>query len=47
MDSIETCISRKDIVCNKEEIKCNNVIKQYKTKMINFDDIIQEKIKIA
>ena len=31
-DSIETYAygMSKDIVCKKEEIKCNNIIKQYK-----------------
>ena len=39
IDSIETfaCGTSK----NKDEIKCNNIIKQYK-KMINFDDVIEE-----
>ena len=29
---IETCVHgiSKDLVCKKEEIKCNNIIKQYK-----------------
>ena len=32
IDLIETYAHRisKDLVCKKEEIKCNNVIKQYK-----------------
>ena len=32
IDLIETYAQRisKDLVCKKEEIKCNNVIKQYK-----------------
>ena len=32
IDSIETYAHRtsKDLVCKKEEIKCNNIIKQYK-----------------
>ena len=32
IDSIETyeCGARKDLVSEKKEIKCNNVIKQYK-----------------
>ena len=32
IDSIETYPygTRKDLVCRKEEIKCNNIIKQYK-----------------
>ena len=33
----------KDLVSEKEEIKCNNIIKQYK--MINFDDVTKENIK--
>ena len=30
IDSIETCVygTSKDLVCKKEEIKCNNMIKQ-------------------
>ena len=32
IDSIKTYAhnTSKDLVCNKEEIKCNNIIKQYK-----------------
>ena len=32
IDSIETYVyeMNKDLVCTKEEIKCNNIIKQYK-----------------
>ena len=32
IDSIETCDygMNKNLVCKKEEIKCNNIIKQYK-----------------
>ena len=32
IDSIETyaCGTSKDLVCKKEENKCNNMIKQYK-----------------
>ena len=33
----------KDLVCEKEEIKCNNIIKQYKN--VNFDYITKEDIK--
>ena len=33
----------KDLVCKAEEIKCNNVIKQYK--MFNFSYIAKEHIK--
>ena len=31
IDSTETyeCRMNKDLVCKKEEIKCNNIIKQY------------------
>ena len=36
--------TRKDIVSEKEEAKCNNRIKQYK-KMIKFDDVTKENIK--
>ena len=45
IESIKTYAYRrsKDLVCKKEEIKCNSKIKQYK--MINFDDITREKIK--
>ena len=32
-----------DLVSEKEEIKCNNIIKWYK--MCNFDDIRKENIK--
>ena len=34
----------KDLVRDKEEIKCNNIINQYKI-MINFDDVVKENIK--
>ena len=32
IDSVETYVygMNKDLVCTKEEIKCNNIIKQYK-----------------
>ena len=32
IDSIETYVygTSKDLACKKEEIKCNNIIKQYK-----------------
>ena len=33
----------KIMVSEKKEIKCNNIIKQYK--MINFDDVTKENIK--
>ena len=32
-----------DLVCNKEEIKCNKIIKQYKK--FNFDYITEEEMK--
>ena len=43
IDSIEThaYATSKDLVSDKEEIKCSNIIKQYK-KMIIFDDIIKK-----
>ena len=43
IDSIETHAysTSKDLVSDKEEIKCSNIIKQYK-KMIIFDDIIKK-----
>ena len=34
----------KDLVTEKEEINCNNIIKRYK-KMIKFNDVIKENIK--
>ena len=34
----------KDLVSEKEEIKCNNIIKRFK-KMINFGDVTSENIK--
>ena len=37
IDSKETYGMIKGLVIEKEEIKCNNIIKQYK-KMISFDD---------
>ena len=33
----------KDLICKKEEIKCNNITKQYK--MINFDNVTEENRK--
>ena len=32
INSIETCVhgTSKGLVCNKEETKCNSIIKQYK-----------------
>ena len=46
IDSIETNAygMSKDLVSEKEEITCNNIIKRYK-KMINFDDATKENIK--
>ena len=46
IDSIETNAygMSKDLVSEKEEIICNNIIKRYK-KMINFDDATKENIK--
>ena len=33
IDSMEKCVygTNKDLVCKKEEIKCDNIIKQYKS----------------
>ena len=46
IDSIETYVygTSKDLVSEKEEIKCDNIIKRYK-KIINFDDVTKENIK--
>ena len=33
-----------DLVCKKEKVKCNNIIKQYK-KMFNCDYITKENMK--
>ena len=46
IDSIETYAygTRKDIVSEKEETKCNNRINQYK-KIIKFDDVAKKNIK--
>ena len=33
-----------DLLCKKEEIKWNNLIKHYK-KMIKFDDVAREEMK--
>ena len=33
----------KDLICKKEEIKCNNITKRYK--MIDFDNVTKENIK--
>ena len=40
IDSIETYAygTKKEIIHRKEEMKCNNIIKQYK-KMSNYDDV--------
>ena len=43
-DLIETCIwNEKDLLSEKEEIKCNDIIKEYK--MMNFNDVTKENIK--
>ena len=34
IDLIETYRTRKDIIWEKEKIKCNNIIKRYKTFMM-------------
>ena len=46
IDLIETYAygTNKDLISEKEEIKCNNIIKQCK-KMINFDNVTKENIK--
>ena len=46
IDSMETYAygRRKVIVAKKEEIKCTNILKQYKN-MINFDDVTRENIR--
>ena len=45
IDSIETYAywTNKDLLSEKEQIKCNNIMKR--TKMTNFDDVTKEKIK--
>ena len=45
VDSIETYAygASKVIISEKEELKCSNSIKRYK--IINFDDVTNEKIK--
>ena len=45
IDSIETYAywTSKDLVCKKEEIKCNNLIKN--TKIFNFNYIAKENLK--
>ena len=45
-DSIKTYAygTSKDLVTEKEEVKCNNIIKRYK-KIINFDDVTKENMK--
>ena len=45
IDSMETCAHRmrKGLVLKKEEIKCNNIRKQYK--IFNFDYNTKEEIK--
>ena len=46
IDSIESYAygTSKDLVSEKEKIKCNNIMKRY-TKMNNFDDVTKENIK--
>ena len=48
IDSRETYAygANKDQVSEKEEIKCNHIIKQYKNDdVVNFDDAAKENIK--
>ena len=47
MDLIETHAywTSKALVSEKEEIKCYDIIKKIKKKMINFDDVIKKNIK--
>ena len=50
IDSIETYVykTKIDLICKKEEIKWNNIVKknkQNKTKMINFDVVTKGNIK--
>ena len=46
IDSIESYAyeTSKDLVSEKEKIKCSNIMKRY-TKMNNFDDVTKENIK--
>ena len=46
IDSVETYVygTSKDLVSEKEEIKCNNITEWYK-KIINFDDVVKENMK--
>ena len=46
VNSVETYAygTSKDLVLEREEIQCYNVIKRYK-KMVNFDDVTKENIK--
>ena len=46
IDLIETYEygKRKDLVGEKEEIKCNGIVKRYK-KWFNFDDVTKENLK--
>ena len=46
IDSVETYVygTSKDLVSEKEEIKCNNITEWYK-KTINFDDVVKENMK--
>ena len=47
IELVETFVygTSKDLVNEKEEIKCNNIIKPYKKCMINFDDVTKKSIK--
>ena len=46
LHSVETYAygTTKDLVCKKEEIKCNNIIKK-NAKMVNFHNVTKEKTK--
>ena len=46
IDSIETFAygKKKNLISEKEVIKCNNITKRYK-KVINFDDVTKENTK--
>ena len=47
IDSLETYVYEtiKDLVSEKEEIKCNYNKTMQKKKKVNFDDVIKENIK--
>ena len=36
--------TKKDLVKEKEEIKCDNIMKKYNEKMFSFDDVTKENI---